>query len=347
MLFNPYSQYNFFANYTRTVGIFCSLLFTNKFCTIDDIDAILSNAQLFKNIEEAHNPLLLTSSEQIWMSLFLQDKQFSKLFSQEIKQKLLNLQNETDLRFDWLSMWSGDIIASLAIRYDVPMGKIISIMPFEEFMKHSVALHGHPKQYIYEIFDSCPENTLQSPDCQNIPQRCIEFHNFYILEKEQSELILSSLGFANLTQELDKKFVLASSSRVYDRCGLMGVLGALFPNQNISITLKSSETNPILQELYNITDITATDINNYDGYKIANWFGSWNKYRPWYEQAKDGDRGKYLDEMMSYFMLLKINWCEENFKNPEKIILPASRLLNTAKAEADYRNAFMKIPLRP
>lgn len=148
----PYSQYDNLGEYTRTVGMFCSLLFRNGFCKPEQIDQILSSSRIFRSIEQKHNPLLATSNEQVWMALLLEEPSFSALFDDEARQKLLRLNETDELQFDWLSMWSGDVIAQLAMYYDVPMSEIVSSMQFEEFLKFSVANHTQAEERMYAIF---------------------------------------------------------------------------------------------------------------------------------------------------------------------------------------------------
>lgn len=341
MFSNPYSQYKYLGEYARNVGTFCSLLFNNDFCVPNEIDKILTKALLFKNIEGTYNPLLFTSDEHVWIPIFLQDEQFSDKFSKEDKDKLLSFGQEQNLEFDWLSWWCGYIIALLAIRYDVPMSKIVSIMSFEEFMDFAVVLHAQPEDYMFENFDNCEKNDLKLPK-KETNRALFELNGIYILKKREKELLLSCVGLSDVSDEL----IVATDYWPFNYYGVMGALSALFPNENITITKAKMKKEPVLKEVSKKAEIQDAIKDDYDGVKIANWLGSWSQRKEWYEHTPNGDRGKYLRDMMSYVLLLKPEWCKENFEDSEEIVLSAEALADIANNEAQRRSGYMSVPLR-
>lgn len=344
MTTNPYSQYGFYGNFTHTVGMFCSLLYNNKLFTTKEIDEILSEAELFKNIENLYNPLLLTSNEQVWFPIFLQDKKFSQKLSAQTQTILRNLSKRKGFSFDWFSVWAGSMIASLAIRYDVPMRKIVSIMSFEEFMEYSVALHAQPDDYMFENFKLRVGNNLYLSENTDAERKLNEYNNICILEGDERKLLLSCFGLLEDVQNYNNKIIVASDYSFCNTEGFLGTLGALFPNKDVSLSIAKIKSSPNLKEISNDENIQTILSNEYDGLKIPNWLGSWNKYRIWYENRQETDRGKYLVKSMSYIMLLKPEWCEENFQNTEKVTLSGKTLKRIMEKEAQKRDAFALIP---
>lgn len=335
----PYSQYDNLGEYTRTVGMFCSLLFRNGFCKPEQIDQILSSSQIFRSIEQKHNPLLATSNEQVWMALLLEEPSFSALFDDEARQKLLKLNETDELQFDWLSMWSGDVIAQLAMYYDVPMSEIVSSMQFEEFLKFSVANHTQAEERMYAIFaehsdgkfpllHSWAANTLDGEIC--------------LVDGELANRLVQCLGISDLYANGEY----AIGSNGIGTRDLLGCLGAIDINDaGADVAFAKFDENP---SIANCEPEGKCPSGEFDVLQIPNTMGAWNKYKMWIMRADDEhDRAKYLKHMTHSIWLVRKSWAEKHKTSSSEMFVTPAELKRCAARMAFSAMAFSAVPMRP
>lgn len=145
MLVRPYETFSYRSQYAKHVGELCSVLYHSN-VSISDIERILSSSKLFEEIEEHGNELLFTSDLHCWIPVLEMDNNMNDIFTDSP----LSLSVE----IDWLSWWSGNIIAALALHKNIRMRDVLAKMSFSDFMEKSVAWHAQPNEYIFEYYDN-------------------------------------------------------------------------------------------------------------------------------------------------------------------------------------------------
>lgn len=336
-----YSQYDNLAEYTRTVGMFCSLLYRNGFVTSEQLDDILSSSCIFESIELGHNPLLATSSEKTWISLLLRDSKFCSLFKETAREKLSDPEKH-NLEFDWLSMWAGDIIASIAVHYDIRMRDVVEMLSFEDFLGFSVANHGQPNERMYSVFSERSNGKYPPPSDAMLQLMNADMS---VANASDSQLLVECLGVAELAESIDDGRYLVGAVGGYNTSGLLAALGAV----------RFFEDGKVLQavELADALDNIPTSLLAADAetstcgiVQIPNSFGAWNKRKMLLESDEERDRTRYLKYMMPMLVLVGESWVAEHASSMEEITCPAYEMSAAASSMSDAASSYMRVPLR-
>lgn len=175
---------------------------------------------------------------------------------------------------------------------------------------------------------------------------------YYIEDKEVVQILSSVLHIQSIIGD-EHDFVIGGYGQQgrEELISYLSVLLATSLNES-HIVCATADDRP---ELYDISpDMHSvlegdfdTDISGFDGVIAPSIIGSWSQRADWLDRnAKECDRAKYLRIMMPSIMCVQKEWIASHTECREVIRPENNEIRRQGNRAAQYRNAYMKVPLR-